>query len=65
MVPGIEELTTTITRMEGRFDADPRAAEMMQRYRSLCLRFDEDLDEPGDVLLCRSAALMMIKYQLG
>lgn len=65
ITPDLTELQATIARMQARFDADPRAADLMQRYRDLCIRFEADLADPRDIALSRAAALMMIKYQLG
>ena len=65
VVPGIAELEATIARMEARFDADPRAKDLMESYRNLFGRFADDLSDPRDLLLSRAAALMMIKYRLG
>jgi len=62
--PDIAELEATISRMETRFDADPRADGLMKSYRDLGARFANDLSDPRDLLLSRAAALMMIKYQL-
>lgn len=65
VTPDLTELQATIARMQARFDADPRAADLMQRYRDLCIRFEANLADLRDIALSRAAALMMIKYQLG
>lgn len=62
--PDLTELQATIARMQARFDADPRATDLMKRYRDLRIRFEADLADPRDIALSRAAALMMIKYQL-
>ena len=62
--PDLTELQATIARMQARFDADPRATDLMKRYRDLSIRFEADLADPRDIALSRAAALMMIKYQL-
>lgn len=64
VVPDLVELEATIARMEARFDAEPRAAALMECYRALCDRFAHDLVDPRDIAMSRASALMMIKYQL-
>ena len=62
--PDPTELQATIARIQARFDAEPRATDLMRHYRNLCTRFETDLADPRDIALSRAAALMMIRYQL-
>jgi len=61
--PSIEELRSTINRMEQRLGAGDRrhTTELMALYWALVARFDVDLADERDRLLSRGGALMLIK----
>jgi hypothetical protein len=66
MAASIEELRTTVERMEVRlatFD-DALAYELLASYRALAPVFAADLRDERDELLSRGAALMLIQHVL-
>ncbi len=60
--PTIEELRTTVDRMEQRLGAcnSNRTNELLGHYWALVARFGVDLPDERDRLLGRSGALMLI-----
>lgn len=57
MTPTLAEIEATVRRMEERYAGSP----LFAAYRALCRRFEADLDDPRDLALAKSAALMLIK----
>jgi hypothetical protein len=66
MTASIEELRTTVERMEARLAAfdDALAYELLAAYRTLTPLFASDLDDERDELVSRGAALMLIQQVL-
>lgn len=58
--PSLAEIEETVTRMEERYSDHPLFAD----YERLRARFDMDLTDARDRALARSAALMLIKYEI-
>ena len=58
LVPDLAEIEATVQRMEKRLSA----SRLFPAYERLCLRFAEDLSEPRDRALAKSAALMLIRF---
>lgn len=56
MRPGLEEIAATVRRMEERY----AGSALFPAYRVLCQRFEADLADPRDLVLAKSAALMLI-----
>lgn len=64
-VPDREELSATLVRMEAQYkDISLANMELLPIYTALCKRFDRDLADERDKMLCRAGALMMVKYLL-
>ena len=56
----IDQLRSTVARMEAGMRADPAAAALMRVYELVAVRFDADLEAERDALLSRGAALMLV-----
>jgi hypothetical protein len=66
MAASIEELETTVERMEARLAAfdDALARELLAAYAALTPVFAADLADRRDELMARSAALMLIQQAM-
>ena len=62
MVP-IEEIRQTVDRMEQHLDGVEQAevVHLVSLYRTLAIRFADDLNNERDVLLARASALMLVQ----
>ncbi len=58
--PDLDELLETVARMERRL-RDDASAEVLRAYEAVAARFAADLADDRDVLLSRSAALMLVQ----
>ncbi|MGG7576636.1 hypothetical protein [Rhizobium sp. Nf11,1] len=61
-IPTVDELKSTITRLESRYRGHDEARALFEVYEKLCERFEQDLADERDLLLNKAAAMMMIKY---
>ncbi|MBX4919806.1 hypothetical protein HJA76_08795 [Rhizobium bangladeshense] len=61
-IPTVDELKSTIVRLESRYRESDGAGALFELYEKLCRRFEQDLADERDLLLSRAAAMMMIKY---
>lgn len=59
ILPNMDELRSTCTRMEQRYLLNP---SVETSYRRVSERFAADLADERDVILSRCAALMAIKF---
>lgn len=60
----VEELAATVQRMESKFFASGSAAnpDLLQHYRNVASRFEQDLAAwPRDLLLAKASALMLVQ----
>ena len=55
--PTLAEIEATVERMERRYAGSIH----LSAYRTLCERFAADLEDPRDLALAKSAALMLVK----
>lgn len=64
MRPTLAEIEATIERLEARLQVSSHGSTptLLSSYRKLDARFRADLDDPRDLALSRSAALMLIKF---
>ncbi|WP_245296704.1 hypothetical protein [Rhizobium bangladeshense] len=63
-IPTVNELKSTIARLESRYRGHNDAGALFEPYEMLCRRFERDLADERDRLLSKAAAMMMIKYSI-
>jgi hypothetical protein len=63
MIPTLQEIEDTVTRMEERYAAlrDPTVKTLMAHYREVASRFERELSDRRDSALSKGAALMLIQ----
>lgn len=61
-IPTVDELKSTIVRLESNYRRHDEAGALFEIYQKLCECFEQDLADERDLLLSKGAAMMMIKY---